>query len=125
MNLRVVVLLPAAVLLHAQEPDQVTKAIRQFTAAVASNDIDGLVTITRFPIKSNEFGLIRNKAELKRRYREIFPESRKQGLAGQKAVPLLNGIYAVSSKDQSDPIQFLFKKIGTKYLFYSIDNVNE
>lgn len=118
-------LLPVVLTLQAQPTNQVKAVARHFQASIASNDIDSLAAITRFPIESNEFGVIRDRADLKRRYREIFTEARRRGLAGQAVVPLLNGVNALSSRDQSDPIQFLFKRFGDRVLFYCIDNVNE
>jgi hypothetical protein len=112
--------------LGAQEvPPAMAKAASTFLAAVANDDAEKLATVTRFPIKSNEFKSIGSKAELQKAFSVIFPKARKAGLISQKPTLRTKGIYSISSKEQNDPIQFLFKQFGSEFQFYLIDNINE
>jgi hypothetical protein len=101
------------------------KAASTFLAAIATDDAGKLATVARFPIRSNEFKSISSKAELQKAFPTIFPKERKIGLVGQRPVLRSNGVYSISSKEQNDPIQFLFKKFGQEFRFYLIDNINE
>ena len=123
---RLFALLLVSGFLGAQEvPLSLSKATTAFLAAIAADDVAQLAQVARFPIKSNEFKTINSKTELKKTYPAIFTKDRKAGLVGQKPQPRSNGVYSLSSKDQSDPIQFLFKKYNQEYRFYLIDNINE
>jgi hypothetical protein len=112
-------------LLSAQVPPKAAEAITRFQQAVASEDLDSLAAVAHFPIKSNEFPTIKNPAELKKFFPKIFPPNRKAGLVGQAPVAQLKGFVSVFSKQEDDPIQFLFQRYGKEYLWCSIDNVNE
>jgi len=113
-------------LLGAQDvPPALSKATSTFLAAIAIDDVAKLATVSRFPIKSNEFKSIGSTAELQKAFPVIFTKERKAGLVGQKPVLRSNGVYCISSKDQNDPIQFLFKKFGQEFSLYLIDNINE
>jgi len=123
---RLIAIFLATGLLGAQEiPPDMTKAASTFLEAVASNDGAKLATVSQFPIRSNEFKTIATTVELKNAFPVIFTKERKAGLIGQKPIPRTKGIYALSSKDQNDPIQFLFKKFGHEFKLYLIDNINE
>ena len=112
--------------LGAQEiPQAMEKAASRFLAAVAAGDVGKLATVTRFPIKSNEFKSISSKAELRKAFPAIFPKERITGLVGQRPTLRSNGVYTLSSKVQNEPIQFLFKQYGSEFQFYLIDNINE
>ncbi len=113
-------------LLGAQEvPPAMAKAASTFLVAIATDDVKKLATIARFPIRSNEFRSVSSKTELQKAFPDIFPKNRKMGLVGQRPVLRSNGVYSISSKEQNDPIQFLFKKFGQEFRLYLIDNINE
>lgn len=113
--------------LNASQPASrdINTTVSVFLKAIHNGDIKALVSVTRFPIESNEFGKIKNADELKSKFKLIFTKERRMGLIGQNPVKLKECIYSIGSRDESDPIQFLFKKIDEKYKLYSIDNVNE
>ena len=111
--------------LTAQVPKEAAAAVDKFQRAVASGDLHSLASIAHFPIKSNEFPTIKNQAELKRLLPKIFPPERRAGLIGQAPVAQSKGFVSVFSKQENDPIQFVFQRFGQEYLWCSIDNVNE
>lgn len=122
----VVILQVGSNLIGTQPKDRsVSAVVSEFRHAIAHEDFNALAKVTRFPIKSNEFGNVKDINVLKSKFKSIFTKERLGGLVDQKPVPLLNGVYAITSKDNTDPIQFLFKKFDGEYKFYSIDNVNE
>jgi len=106
-------------------PPALTKATSTFLAAIATDNIGKLATVSHFPIKSNEFRPVASKVELQKAFPIIFTKERKAGLVGQTPVFRSNGVYSLTSKEQNDPIQFLFKKFGNEFRFYLIDNINE
>lgn len=106
-------------------PKSLHETVIAFHIAVRTGDPSKLSSISKFPLKSNEFGHIKDSKALCSIYPKIFTPERVRGLANQPPMLLLNGIYAVTSIDKDDPIQFLFKRFGNTYKLYSIDNVNE
>ena len=123
---RLLLLCQVAGFLAAQQiPPPLSKATSTFLSAVATDDAVKLASVSRFPIKSNEFKTVRSIAELQNLFPAIFTKERKAGLAGQNPVLRSKGIYSISSKNQNDPIEFLFKKYGKEYKFFLIDNINE
>ena len=121
----IVTLVSSFVVLTAQVPKEAATSIAKFQQAVASGDLHSLASIAHFPIKSNEFPTIKNQVELKRLFPKIFPSQRRAGLIGQAPVAQLKGFVSVFSKQENDPIQFVFQRFGKEYLWCSIDNVNE
>jgi len=125
MNRLIALFLVAGSLVAQEVPAALTKATSTFLSAIANNDVGKLATVSHFPIKSNNFRRVASKVELQKAFPIIFPKERKAGLLGQTPVLRSNGVYSLSSKEQNDPIQFLFKKFGNEFRFYLIDNINE
>lgn len=118
-------ILIAAPVTASELPKSLLDSVATFHAAVSAGSPSKLSTISKFPMKSNEFGQIKDAKAFHSIYPKVFTAERVRGLANQPPKPLLNGIYAITSVDKDDPIQFLFKRIGNAYKLYSIDNVNE
>ena len=125
MNRLLALFLVAGSLVAHEVPPALTKATSTFLAAVATGDVEKLASVSHFPIKSNEFKPVASKSELQNAFPIIFTKERKAGLVGQSPVLRTKGIYSLTSKDQNDPIQFLFKYFGNEFRFYLIDNINE
>lgn len=125
MYKHLIALAAPCLVLSAGVPKEASEAVLTFQQAVASGDLQLLSSVAHFPIKSNEFPAIKNPAELKKRFAEVFPPKRKAGLQGQAPTALSKDAVSVFSKDESDPIQFIFQRYGKVYLWCSIDNVNE
>ena len=121
----IVMLFAFCTVLVAQVPREAAEAVAKFQQAIVSGDVHLLASIAHFPIRSNEFPTINNEAELKKLLPKIFPPDRKTGLVGQVPVARPKGFVSVFSKQENDPIQFLFQQFGKVYLWCSIDNVNE
>lgn len=106
-------------------PSDVSSSAAKFQQAVAAHDIEALASIAHFPIKSNMYPPIKNAQDLKKLFPQILPKERIGGLVGQSPADILKDTFTVSSADQEDPIQFIFKKFGKHYLWYYVDNINE
>ena len=112
----------------AEIPDQLGSVWKQFQEYVKNNDIDNMIKITYFPIKSNEFGgNIKSKDEFKKKYYQIFTPYVVQKIIYGK--PERVGSYRGYVVDCIDPngyaIYLGFEKKGHKFQFSYIDNANE
>lgn len=106
-------------------PKEILAVSSDFNLALEAGDLNSLVKFIHFPIKSNEFGTIENKAKLKKLYSKIFSKERISGMKGRVPTRTPDGNFELSSVDEGDPIRFLFKKFGPVYKMYCIDNINE
>ena len=113
---------------HAEIPEQLKMTWRQFQECVKKNDIEGVLKLTHFPIRSNEFGgNIKNSTEFKKKYSEIFtPYVIKRILTFR---PEKIGTYRGYVVDCTDPDGYAiflgFEKRNENYYFSYIDNANE
>ena len=110
-------------------PSGLVSAWSQFQQAIKHDDIDALAKVTKFPLRSNEFGGdIKSVKVLRHRYATIFPAKTKQCLLAStlkqqgtnKAV-----FYEVFCDVSGYPIRFIFKQTGSRFLLTTIDNINE
>lgn len=112
----------------AEIPDQLGAVWKQFQECVKKNDIDGIIEMTYFPIKSNEFGgNIKSKAEFKKKYHQIFtPYIVQKVIYGKpERIASYRG-YVVDCIDPNGYAIYLgFEKKGHKFQFSYIDNANE
>jgi len=105
---------------------------QKFSAAVRSNDKNAVAALTRFPVgMSYRVRSIKSRAELMRRYRQVFNEQADAAKCFEKAQP---------EKDSRDPKQFTiacpdaagnevviyhFKQTKIGWKFVALDNINE
>lgn len=113
---------------HAEIPEQLGTTWKQFQECVKRNDVEGVVKLTHFPIRSNEFGgNIKTASEFKKRYSEIFTPYVVQKISS--GVPEKVGTYRGYVIDCINPNGYAiflgFEKKGGKFYFSYIDNANE
>jgi hypothetical protein len=110
-------------------PQEVSAEWAKFQAALKADDLATLSSMIEFPLRCNEFkGDIKSAKSFAEQYKTIFPAPTKQCFATSPLHPQKwNGqIHYEAWCDIGDyPIRFIFKKVGTKLLLTTIDNVNE
>lgn len=101
----------------------------RFQAALKADDLETLTAMTKFPLRSNEFGGdIKSPSVFKQRYKTIFPEPTKQCMATSnlRREKVRNQIHFEAWCDVGQyPIRFIFNQSGPKLYLTAIDNVNE
>lgn len=109
-------------------PKELQAQWARFQAALAKDDVQGLLALTRFPLRSNEFGGdMKTPEAFKRHYKTLFSAETRacmQAATPQKAGGVKD-TYTVSCEAGGYPIDFVFSRVGATYLFTRIDNVNE
>lgn len=109
---------------------------KQFKAAVIKKDKNAVASMTKFPL-SMPFGQkrVRSKAELLRRYKQVFDGETDAAKCFVKAklekddTGKIYGIYcgfrnALDDEDNK-PIYYYFEKTKTGWKFVGLDNINE
>ena len=114
------------------QADAIETFWQKFSAAVRSSNKSAVAALTRFPVGMS-YGIrsIRTKAELMRRYRQVFDEQADAAKCFAKAQPV---------KDSQDPKEFSvacpdaagnevviyhFKQTKLGWRFVALDNINE
>jgi len=114
------------------QADAIETFWQKFSAAVRSGNKSAVAALARFPVGMS-YGIrsIRTRAELLRRYRQVFNEQTDAAKCFEKAKP---------EKDSQDPRQFTvacpdsagnevviyhFKQTKTGWRFVALDNINE
>jgi len=101
----------------------------RFQAALRTDDVKLLAEVTHFPLESNEFGgNIKSGDVLATRYKTIFPEKTKKCLLAstlKREESEGDVYYDVYCDVGAYPIRFIFSKVGSRYYFTGIDNINE
>ncbi len=114
----------------------ITKFWAQFKAAVIKKDKNAVASMTKFPL-SMPFGQksVRSKAELLRRYKQVFDGETDAAKCFVKAklekgsTGNIYGVYcgfrdALDDEDNK-PIYYYFEKTKTGWKFTGLDNINE
>ena len=109
---------------------------KQFKTAVISKDKNAVASMTNFPL-SMPFGQksVRSKAELLRRYKQVFDGETNAVKCFEKAklekgsTANVYGVYcgfknALDDEDNK-PIYYYFEKTKTGWKFAGLDNINE
>jgi hypothetical protein len=126
--------LPALLLLlqapapKAALPSELAATWTAFQAALKADDAGALAKVSRFPIRSNEFGgNLADAAALKRKWKTLFPPATKACLlaATPERSAGARDTFEVFCDVGGYPIRFIFRKAGTAYRFAALDNVNE
>ena len=107
----------------------------EFKSAVIKGDKEAVASLSRFPIWRGEaMGNVNNKAQLKRRFREVFFAETNAAQCFPKAKPVIEKDrpreFAVTCPFASDagagePFVYTFTRIGTGWKFTSFENINE
>ncbi|HET6854326.1 MAG TPA: hypothetical protein VFH46_18640 [Pyrinomonadaceae bacterium] len=120
----------------ASSPGQAQNPLETFWAAfktaVSKHDIEGVARLSRFPIGMS-YGIpsIKTKAQLTKRYRQIFNEQSDAAACFSKAKPELNAEnpkeFTVACPDAAgnEVVIYHFQQTRTGWKFTGLDNLNE
>ena len=103
-----------------------------FKIAVSKHDVEGVARLSKFPI-SMSYGIasIRTKAQLSKRYRQLFNEQTDAAVCFSKAKPEVNAEnpkqFTVACPDAAgnEVIIYHFEQTKTGWKFSGLDNLNE
>jgi hypothetical protein len=104
----------------------------QFKAAVSKRDVEALARLSKFPIgMSYGIASVKNKADLRRRYRRVFNEQTDAAACFSKAKPELDAqnpkLFTVACPDAAgnEVVIYHFAQTRTGWKFTALDNLNE
>lgn len=124
--------LVGAVETPAQTDDSIKIFWEKFRAAVGSGDKAAVAAMTKFPVEMS-YGMapVRNKAQLRRRYRQVFNEQADAAKCFTTAQPEKNAEdpkqFTVACADAAgnEVVIYHFKQTRTGWKFVGLDNINE
>jgi hypothetical protein len=104
----------------------------QFKAAVSKKDVETIATLSRFPIGMS-YGIptVKNKLDLRKRYRKVFNEQSDAAACFSKAKPELDPAnakhFTVACPDAAgnEVVIYHFTETKTGWKFTGMDNLNE
>lgn len=105
---------------------------QSFKTAVSKRDVETIARLSKFPIGMS-YGIpsIRNKAQLTRRYRQLFNEQTDAAACFNKAKPEMDTAnpkhFTVACPDAAgnEVVIYHFEQTRTGWKFTSLDNLNE
>lgn len=105
---------------------------QEFKAAVSKRDTEAVASLSKFPIKMS-YGMasIKNKAQLRRRYREVFNEQTNAAVCFSKAQLEMDAgnpkRFSVACPDAggNEVVIYHFKQNRRVWKFTALDNLNE
>lgn len=118
----------------AQTPnrDNPTAFWQQFRAAVAKADSEAIASLSKFPIEMPYgFPTIKNKAQLRKRYRQVFNAQTNAAVCFSKAKPETDSAnpkhFTVTCPDVggNEVVMYHFELTRTGWKFTALDNLNE
>ena len=103
-----------------------------FRTAVSKHDVEGVARLSKFPI-SMSYGIpgIRTKAQLIKRYRQVFNEQTDASVCFSKARPEMNAEnpkqFTVACPDAAgnEVVIYHFEQTRAGWKFTGLDNLNE
>lgn len=103
-----------------------------FKTAVSKHDVQGVAGLSRFPIEMS-YGIpsIKTKAQLIKRYRQVFNEQTDAAVCFSKAKPDVNAEnpkqFSVACPDAAgnEVVIYHFEQTRTGWKFTGLDNLNE
>src|SRR5205085_4591347 len=114
------------------QSDSITTFWQKFGAAVRGGDKNAVASLTKFPVgMSYEIRSIRSRAELLRRYRQVFNEQTDAAKCFEKARPEMDSQnpkqFTVACPDSAgnEVVIYHFKKTWSGWKFVALDNINE
>jgi hypothetical protein len=121
-----------ALAISAQPIDDFNVFWEKFKSAVIKGDKETVAELSQFPIGMS-YGIspIRNKAQLLRRYREVFNEQSDAAKCFAKNKPEKDStnpkVFTVACPDQSgaEVVVYQFKRTKLGWKFVALDNINE
>jgi hypothetical protein len=105
---------------------------QKFKAAVIAKEVESVANLSKFPIEMS-YGIasIRNKAQLRRRYREVFNEQTDAAKCFARAQPEINTAnrkrFTVACPDAAGNEVVIYHFLQTRgvWKFTGLDNLNE
>ena len=105
---------------------------QEFKAAVSKGDIEAVASLSKFPIKMS-YGIasIKNKAQLRRRYREVFNEQTNAAVCFSKAELEMDAgnpkRFTIACPDAAgnEVVIYHFEQNRRGWKFTALDNLNE
>jgi hypothetical protein len=103
-----------------------------FRTAVSKHDVETIARLSKFPIGMS-YGIpsVRTKAQLTRRYKQVFNEQSDAAACFAKATPQADADnpkhFSVACPDAggNEVVIYHFEKTRTGWKFASLDNINE
>lgn len=128
-----IVALSLVLLVTAQAADSSFDTFWQaFKTAIGKRDVETIARLSKFPIGMS-YGIpsIRTKAQLTKRYKQVFNEQSDAAACFAKAKPELDAQnskhYSVACPDAggNEVVIYHFEKTRTGWKFTGLDNINE
>jgi hypothetical protein len=117
---------------NAQAANQVDTFWQTFRTAVSKRDVETIARLSKFPIgMSYGISSIRTKAQLAKRYRQVFNEQTDASVCFSKAKPEMNAEnpkqFSVACPDAAgnEVVIYQFEQTRTGWKFTGLDNLNE
>jgi len=103
-----------------------------FKTAISKHDVESVARLSRFPIEMS-YGIpgIKTKAQLIKRYRQVFNEQTDAAMCFSKAKPEMNADnpkqFTVACPDAAgnEVVIYHFEQTRTGWKFTGLDNLNE
>ena len=121
-----------SLLLFTARPDSTDTFWQSFKTAVGKADVETIARLSKFPL-SMSYGIpvIRTKAQLTRRYRQVFKEQTDAAACFAKAKPEIDADnpkhFTVACPDAAgnEVVIYHFEQTRTGWKFTGLDNLNE
>jgi hypothetical protein len=121
-----------SLLLFTARPDSTDTFWQNFKTAVSKADVDAIARLSRFPL-SMSYGIpvIRTKAQLTRRYRQVFKEQTDAAACFAKAKPEIDADnskhFTVACPDAAgnEVVIYHFEQTRIGWKFTGLVNINE
>jgi hypothetical protein len=121
-----------SLLLFTARPDSTDTFWQSFKTAVSKADVETIARLSKFPL-SMSYGIpvIRTKAQLTRRYRQVFKEQTDAAACFAKAKPEIDADnskhFTVACPDAAgnEVVIYHFEQTRTGWKFAGLDNLNE
>ena len=121
-----------SLLLFTARPDSTDTFWQSFKAAVSKADVETIARLSKFPLAmSYGIPVIRTKAQLTRRYRQVFKEQTDAASCFAKAKPEIDAgnskHFTVACPDAAgnEVVIYHFEQTRTGWKFTGLDNLNE
>ena len=116
----------------AQTRDSVESFWQAFKTAVIKRDVEGVARLSKFPIgMSYGISSVKTKAQLTKRYRQVFNEQTDAAICFGKAKPEIEAKnpkqFTVACPDAAgnEVVIYHFQQTRAGWRFTSLDNLNE
>jgi len=121
-----------SLLLFINSADSTDTFWQSFKTAVGKGDVETIARLSKFPLEmSYGIPVIRTKAQLTRRYRQVFKEQTDAAACFAKAKPEIDAdnpkrfIVACPDAAGNEVVIYHFEQTRTGWKFTGLDNLNE